>query len=134
MTKPSDETQDLLALDEARARALVSVDIAALERITGEDYVHVESSGKRRSKAEFIEGLRHGEYRFDSFTIDENAVSIYGDTAVLTGRYHNDIRTAAGLQPTKYARHIRVYVRRGDGWVNVAHQATAVAAPSAGGR
>lgn len=132
MTTSEGEVRRLLALDEARARALVEVDIDTLDRVTEEAYVHVESSGKRRTKTEFIDGLRKGISRFERFIIDENVATIYGDTAVLTGRYHTDIRTAEGLQPTKHARHMRVYARRGEGWINVAHQATAIVAPASG--
>ncbi|WP_157215783.1 nuclear transport factor 2 family protein [Flavisphingomonas formosensis] len=120
----SEAIAEILALDAARADALVRIDIAFLDRITSEDYTHVESSGHTRTKAEFLDGLREGAFRFETFAIDENHVRLFGDTAIVTGRYHNDIRTPAGLQPTKYARHIRVYVRRGGAWRNVAHQAT----------
>jgi ketosteroid isomerase-like protein len=114
----------VLAVEAARARALVDADVATLDRITSDDYVHVESTGKVRTKAQFLDGLRQGEYRFESFVVDENHVSIHGDTAVVTGSYHNVIRTRAGVQPVKHARHIRVYARRDGAWINVAHQAT----------
>lgn len=114
----------VLEIDQLRAEAMIEPDLPTLDRITAEDYTHVESSGKARSKAEFLDGLRRGEYRFVTFVIDENLVRVYGDVAVVTGRYHNDIITQQGRQPTKFARHIRVYVRRAGAWLNVAHQAT----------
>jgi hypothetical protein len=109
-----------------RVRALLNADLATLDRITAENYVHVESNGRCRSKTEFLDGLVRSEYRFQSFVIDENSVQIVGPVAVVTGRYHNNICTRKGLQPTKYARHIRVYVKNDGVWLNVAHQATEI--------
>jgi hypothetical protein len=56
-------------------------------------------------------------------------VRLYGDTAVVTGRYQNVVCTPQGEQPPKHARFIRVYVRRSGRWQNVAHQATGIPAP-----
>lgn len=120
------EVEQVLAVEAMRVRALLNADIALLDRITAQDYVHVESNGRRRSKTEFLDGLARSEYRFESFVIDENRVRIVGPVAIVTGCYHNDIRTREGLQPTKYARHIRVYVKDGGLWRNVAHQATQI--------
>jgi ketosteroid isomerase-like protein len=120
------EVEQVLAVEAARVRALLNADIATLDQITTQDYVHVESNGRRRSKTEFLDGLARSEYRFENFVIDENSVQIIGPVAIVTGRYHNDIRTREGLQPTKYARHIRVYVKHDGLWRNVAHQATQI--------
>ncbi|MEU9348520.1 nuclear transport factor 2 family protein [Streptomyces sp. NPDC048278] len=116
--------EDVLAVERRRAKAMVEADAATLAELTADSYTHVESSGVARTKEEFLRGLATGEYRFESFVVDENRVRVYGDTAVVTGRYHNDIRTPEGLQPTKYALHTRVYVKAHGRWLNVAHQAT----------
>jgi ketosteroid isomerase-like protein len=120
------EIDQVLAVEAKRVRALLNADIAALDQITAQDYVHVESNGRRRSRSEFLDGLARSEYRFESFVIDENHVRIVGPVAIVTGCYHNEIRTREGLQPAKYARHIRVYVKDGGRWRNIAHQATQV--------
>jgi hypothetical protein len=125
----SDGVTEVLAVEALRVKALVDGDIATLDRITSSDYRHVESTGKVRTKDQFLRDLEQGGYRFDSFVIDENQIRIFGDTAVVTGRYHNDIRTKLGLQPTKHALHVRIYVREGGKWINVAHQATETAHP-----
>ena len=121
-----DDTHRLLDLDQARARALVESDIATLERITADGYSHVETNGTVRGKADFLDSLRRGDVRFDTFVIEASHVRIFGDTAVLTGSYHDTIRTPQGAQRTKHARHIRVYVRTDGCWRAVAHQATEI--------
>ncbi len=116
----------VLAVEATRVRAMLEADVATLEALTADEYTHIESSGGTRNKAEFLATVARPDYRFEIFQIDANQVRVYGDTAVVTGSYHNAIRTPAGLQPVKHARHIRVYVRRDGRWRNVAHQATAV--------
>ena len=125
-----DTLREILALDAARAEALVRADVGFLAALTADDYTHVESTGTARDKRAFLDGLQSGLYRFESFVITENAVRLFGATAVVTGRYHNQIRTPAGLQPVKHARHLRVYVRRDGLWRNVAHQATEIREPA----
>lgn len=116
---------DILELETRRSRALVEGDAATLGEITADDYTHVETGGGVRDKVGFLAILSRPGVRFTSWVIEENTVRIYGDTAVVTGRYHNTVRTPAGEQPPKHARHIRVYVRHDGRWRNVAHQATA---------
>ncbi len=118
--------EEVLAVDAERCLALVEKDIATLAWITADDYTHTETSGHERNKAEFLAFMAQPDLRFTSWVIEENRVRVYGDMAVVTGRYHNTVHTAAGKQPPKYARHLRVYVRRDGRWQNVAHQATRV--------
>ncbi|MET3600777.1 nuclear transport factor 2 family protein [Martelella mangrovi] len=117
---------DVLAVEAVRLQAMLDGDVKTLARITGADYVHVESSGQLRSKTDFLAGFTNGEYRFIAFVIDENAVNVLGSAAVVTGRYHNVIETPGGVQPVKHARHMRVYALRDGQWINIAHQATAL--------
>jgi hypothetical protein len=84
----------------------------------------VETNGGLRDKTQFLAFLQQPGLRFLRWTIDENHVRLFGEVAVVTGRYRNVVRTAAGEQPEKRARHVRVWVRREGAWRNVAHQAT----------
>lgn len=118
-------TKQVLAADEQRIAALIAGDITTVDSLTAEDYTHVETSGGIRDKAQFLALLSRQDFSFVRWKIEENHVRIYGDVAVLSGRYRNVVRTAAGEQPEKRARHLRVWVRGSDGaWRNVAHQAT----------
>jgi ketosteroid isomerase-like protein len=122
----ADDAARILELEARRSRALVEGDAATLDEITADDYTHVETGGGVRDKAGFLGILSRPGVRFTSWVLEQNIVRIYGDTAVVTGRYHNTVRTPAGEQPPKHARHIRVYVKKDGRWRNVAHQATAV--------
>lgn len=116
---------EVLRLDDERVQATVRRDYATLERLIAPECILVESNGTVRTTAEFMAGLKAGGSTFDTFVIDENRVRIYGTTAVVTGRYHNSVRTQDGVQPVKHARHTRVWAQQADGrWQMVSHQAT----------
>jgi hypothetical protein len=119
----------ILTLEIRRAQALIEGDLAMLEDLTADPYTHVESTGVLRTRTQFLEGLRTGQYRFSRFEIQENHVRVVGDVAIVAGRYLSDIITPDGRQPTKYARHLRVWAIDGGRWRNLAHQATAMPTP-----
>jgi hypothetical protein len=116
--------QEVLEVENERIQALLQKDFTTLERIMAEEYLHVESNGTIRTKAQFLAALKAGEFAFDSFDIEENSIRTYGGTAIVIGRYSNRIRTGGKTLPTKRARHLRVYVKRAGYWQLVAHQAT----------
>ena len=126
MSDSDTDRRAIAALEELRAAAIVSADTKALAAMTDADYVHVETSGRVRTKQDFLETLRSGPGRFERYDVTENVIRLYGDTAVVTGVFDNAYRTADGHCTAKTARHIRVYVRRAGGWTNVSHQATAL--------
>lgn len=117
---------DVLALDAKRIDALLHNDVAFLDSITDDAYIHVESSGGARNKSQFIAGRRNQRALFSTFVIDQNSATIYCNVAVVAGSYHNSYRTSGGTSVVKRARHLRVYVHTNGKWTNVAHQATEV--------
>jgi len=121
-----DDEQAVLAADARRIAALVAGDVATVDALTADDYTHVETNGGRRDKAGFLALLAQPDFRFVRWDVEENVARVFGDVAVVTGRYRNVVRNAQGEQPEKHARHLRVWVRTNGAWRNVAHQATAI--------
>lgn len=117
---------EIMRLEVARIDALVKRDFPALERYMATDSIHIESSGKLTTFAEFMKSYRADTGTFTTFAIDDSQVRLNGDIAVVTGTYHNRIRTGGKLQPTKIARFTRVWIRRDGEWKMWSHQATAV--------
>ncbi|EQB11152.1 nuclear transport factor 2 family protein [Sphingobium lactosutens] len=111
-------------LETVRMDALLRGDVATLDDITSDRYIHIESTGRRRSKAEFLDGLARAEFRFESFDIEENRIIARPEFAYAVGSYRNRIRTREGLNPVKHARHVRIYEKENGVWRNVFHQAT----------
>lgn len=119
--------QAIAVIEQRRIDALLAGDVAVLDAIIDEHCSHVESNGVSRSKADFLADVTRREFSFDLFQIDENDIRVFGDTAVVVGRYRNVARVRGAALPLKHARHLRVYVLRDGDWRLVAHQATAIA-------
>lgn len=115
--------KEVLALDAKRIDALLHNDVEFLESITDDNYLHVHSSGRARSKAQFMAGRGNRPSMFSTFVIDENNATIYCNVAVVAGSYHNSYK---GASAEKRARHLRIYVHRNGQWKNVVHQSTRV--------
>jgi ketosteroid isomerase-like protein len=64
---------------------------------------------------------------FSQFVTDDMEVIVAGDVAVARGRYHNLVAQRSYGTPLKYARFLRVWLRRNGAWQLLSHQATEVA-------
>ncbi len=117
--------QEIKALEADRNRAILTGDAAALERMTSDDYTFITLRGELRTKAEIVRGFQSGSFKYDSRTISDLNVRVYGDTAIVTGR-----STQKGSENGKdYSgdyRFTRVYVKQKGHWVTVALQATLI--------
>jgi hypothetical protein len=139
-----DERQGLGAEGEIRAleaqlsRAVVAGDRAFFERVLAGDFTHTSHSGKFKTRAEWMaedksESRRTkpqvGKTVYEAFDVDDLAVRVYGETAVVTGRSTPKGRTAKGEPMRGQYRFLRVWVKQSGGWRAVAFQGTRIAEP-----
>lgn len=123
-----DPHQQIHAIEVLRAQAILNADVASLREITGEDYVHVDGSGRLRNKEEFLASFSGEHAHYTRYSIADNVISVHAEVAVVSGRFENEHVTATGAKISKRGRHLRVYVRRSNGWSNIAHQGTEIKA------
>ncbi len=77
------------------------------------------------SKGQVLASFRSGERYWSKAHSDEHHVSIYGDTAVVIGRWW--ARGVNAGQPFDYAaRYVSVWVRHDGGWRMVSDQSTPI--------
>src|SRR5262245_48960364 len=120
-SKPADE---ILAADNAWARAFAACDTAGMEKLLGDDLLFIYYDAKTDTKPKFMASFaRCYNERARS---EEQTVRVYGDTGVVTGvlRYKNK------TTPENALVYTRVFVRRGGAWRLVSHQSTDVPAPA----
>jgi ketosteroid isomerase-like protein len=119
---------EIAKVEQERNRAIVTGDVAALDRMTSQDYTFITQRGELRSKAEIIDGFSSGSFKYGAREVSDLKVRVYGDTAVVTGR-----AIQKGTENAKdYSgenRFTRVYVKQEGRWVSVALQVTLVARP-----
>jgi len=121
----SSAKEEINALEEERNRAILSGDAAALDRMTADDYTFITLRGELRSKAEIVKGFRSGSFKYESRSISDLNIRVYGDAAVVTGR-STQKGTENGKDYSGDYWFTRVYVKQGGRWVTVALQTTAI--------
>ena len=137
-----DRRQDLGAEREIReleaqlSRAVVAGDCAFFERVLADDFTHTSHSGQFKTRAQWMAEnkfedqrgpARPGKTTYEGFDVDDLAVRVYDDTAVVTGRTSPRGRNAKGEPIRGQYRFLRVWVRRDGRWLVVAFQGTRIA-------
>jgi uncharacterized protein (TIGR02246 family) len=118
--------QAIRQLMNEQANAQQKNDTAALERIWADDFTFTNSSGEVQTKAQRLAEIKSGELKFESISIDDVQVRVYGDTAVVTGR--GTVKgQRRGQDLTGQSRSTSVYVKKQGRWQVVATQITRIA-------
>jgi len=72
---------------ERWASAVGQADIAGLNELLHVDYVHVHATALVESRIKFIEALQTGARRYDPIRIEDSNVRVFGDSAVVSGKF-----------------------------------------------
>ena len=103
-------------------------DAAAPARILADDFTFTNPFGEVMTKEQRIGEIKPGGIMFDSYSVDDVNVRVYGDTAVVTNQ-----ATLAGKRGDQVIsgqyRVTSVFVKKGDRWQVVAAQSTRVPEP-----
>ena len=111
--------------------AIVRGDVAALERIFADEFVYTNPDGEVRDKRQQLAFFRSGDLKFDRGQSDDLKIRVYGNTAVLIGRF-----TAKGAfkgEPLEVnERYTAVWVKQNGRWRLVGEQGNFIK-PKTGG-
>lgn len=122
---PVDDIAAVLAAERAWTDAHLHGDFAALARLMDDDYRRIESDGAVQDKSAVLAAYQPDRRHWDSAAGDEYDVRVYGDIAVVIGRW-----TARGVnngEPFDYAaRFLSIYIRRSGHWLMLAEQSTPI--------
>jgi ketosteroid isomerase-like protein len=122
---PAGDERELTQLVKELNEAVVRADIAVLERVLHEDYVHSRPGGVVEDRAQYLENRKTRRVEFESLVPDEINVRVYGDTAIMTGRSTAKGKDQYGTMDEQ-RRWTRVLVRRDGGWQFVHFQGTPI--------
>jgi ketosteroid isomerase-like protein len=117
--------EEIRQIEEERNLAIVHGDAATLERLTSDDYTFVTLRGEMVSKAEIVKNFRSGAAKYESRSISDLNIRVYGNSAVVTGRA---VQKGAenGKDYSGDYWFTRVYVNKGGYWISVALQTTRI--------
>jgi len=122
---------ELMQLEQDIGQANIRRDKAFFERVEADEFIFTDSSGGITTKAEDIAGLDKppGEFRLVSYMADEMKVSVYGYTAVVTGRV-TTISKSKDREVPNQSRFTDVFVKRKGSWQIVAGHSSRIRQPS----
>lgn len=118
--------REVLQAEREWVEAHRRLDIAALERLMADEYKHIRADGTVVGKEEDLASYETGDRYWDFAESDEYDIQLYGQTAVLIGRWRARGENA-GERFDYAARFISVYVKRHGRWQMVAAQPTPLA-------
>jgi ketosteroid isomerase-like protein len=122
--------QDVLRQAAAYDAATLHGDSAALRHLLADEYRYVSSNGRVFDKEEALAWTQSPAYRLDSGRSDEVLVRVFGDAAVVVGRW-TATGTNDGTAFHDVDRYTSVYVRRGGRWQIVSDHVSSIAARAA---
>jgi ketosteroid isomerase-like protein len=117
--------EEIKQLEEARNQAILRGDASALERMTADDYTFITLKGELRTKADIVKGFASGSFKYQSRSISDLNIRIYGEAAIVTGRSVQE-GSENGKDYSGSYRFTRVYVKQNGAWKTVALQTTLI--------
>jgi ketosteroid isomerase-like protein len=104
--------------------AVVSKNIAVLQKHYGDDFVFTHGTGQVDSKRSWIKNVADTSVRFLSREHDSTEVELHKDIAIISGKLTVERQT--GAAKTMYAlRYVRVFAQREKIWQMISHRTTA---------
>ena len=127
--RPSIESADqqtireIVDMERQAKEASLHRDADFSQRTLAEDYVAITPLGQVTTKQDSMTARKSGQLRYDTISVSDMVVRIYGDTAVVTARA--DVKGhQLGEDFSGPYRYTRVWVRRAGHWQAVSYQAT----------
>jgi ketosteroid isomerase-like protein len=118
--------KELMDVENHWAEATVKGDVQVLERLYADEYLAIDPAGATFTKAQDIANVKSGNFKLETFKLDELKVRLHGEVAVVTGR--NTIKaTYMGKDISGAYRFTDVFVKRGGRWQVLTTQGTLVA-------
>jgi uncharacterized protein (TIGR03067 family) len=108
--------------------ATVKADVAFLERVLHEDYIHLRPRGTVENRSQYLENRKTGRVAYQALDWDDVKIRLYGDTALVTGRSTVKGKDHQGAIDQQQ-RWVRVFLRRDGRWLLVHFQGTLVQKP-----
>jgi uncharacterized protein (TIGR02246 family) len=107
--------REIEALEEEWRQALLTNNIAVIDRLLADDYTAITAYGTIETKAQILSAHREGKRRFLALDISDRKIRVYGNTAVVTSRADVTLKNEQQQSTTGKFRYTRVYNRNSSG-------------------
>lgn len=125
MTSHPDRIESVLAAEADWLNAHQRTDRQLLDRLMHRDYAIISPNGGVIKRAEALASYVPGERVWDFAQSDQHQVKIYGNTAIVLGRWR--AQGTNNGQPFDYAaRYVSVWIWEDDRWQMLSDQSTPI--------
>lgn len=128
--RPRAAVESILRLEKEIMRHIRAKDTRALERLLTEDFVY-RTPGAEVGRADFLKGVAAVPGLITSVEGEGLRVSVYGETAVLTGVQRARVRADDGSEQEGVNAFTDVFVKRNGRWRLALAYGVELPAPSA---
>jgi ketosteroid isomerase-like protein len=119
MAEHDQDVRSVVQAEQALAKAHLNLDVEVFESLLHPGYAIIQPGGVVEGKAKTLASLRSGQRQWQIARSKDLDVRLYGDTAVVIGRWRSQGRN--GDTDFDYsARFLSVWVREDGIWRNVA--------------
>jgi ketosteroid isomerase-like protein len=101
-------------------------DIPTLTAIFADGFISTNAEGKTRIKAEVLAQVKSGDIKYESSKVDDMKVYLYGDAAVVNGRWAGKFTEKGKPTTTTTERFTDTYIRQNGQWKCVASQGSTI--------
>jgi len=122
------DIKDIAKAENQLTEAHLNLDIKTIERLLHPDYIIIQPGGVVETKAEVLNSYHTGKRHWDTAQVDELDIRLYGDTAIVVGRWQASGQHDA-VQFDYSARLLSIWVRLDGSWQNTAYQSTKIKSP-----
>lgn len=96
--------------------AMIAQDFAALDRLLDADLAYVHSTAVSEGKAQYLAGVRRGEYEYSRIETPDARVRAYADVALLDGVCEMHVGRKGERKDRLRLLVVLAWRRHGDGW------------------
>ena len=128
MDSEAKSIEKVIATERRWVKAHLELDLDTLASILSDGYRQIQADGSVTGKEALLESYRSGDREWEVAESDEYDVCLYGETAVLIGRWRG-VGENAGERYDYWARFAAVYVLEQGNWKLVSDVAVAVDEP-----
>lgn len=121
MGSEQETVAELNALEARRCQAISSGDLETVRSLVDEELTHTHRTGKTQGKADYLDGLAQNPR---ATTRGDLLVRVFGDVAIMTGHLINQFPPQHAGPSRVVNQATQVWVRRTDGWKEVAYAAS----------
>ncbi len=121
------DVAEVLELEARRWNAMIAKDTATLAELFADEMSYTHSNALVDTKASYLKAIEKGTFDYQAVKRSDDAITVFGDTALLTGRAEIDVN-GGGRQLHLNARYTVIWLRRDGRWQFLAWQSTAIPA------